>query len=172
MPGRLAGAGAIPGGAISPGGGFDRDEPLDPFDDASEMRRLRRSVFAELVIAAVILAVTAVLVNAPPARSVSTAPVNLTLESPGLWVDVGGNDIHVYSLPVGGGVANISGMQMQLTKVGADLPPLTVPLRDYGGGHYYAPLFDIPYPGEWQMTIRAQTGPTEEAVLTGKFTLR
>ena len=43
-------------------------------------------------------------------------------------------------------------------------PPLTVPLQKLGAGHYYAPLYDIPYPGKWQMTIRVELGSTDEAV--------
>ena len=58
-------------------------------------------------------------------------------------------------------------MPVQLTRPGEDLPPFAVPLQKLGPGHYYAPLYDIPYPGEWQMTIRVQLGETDEAVLTG-----
>ena len=56
-------------------------------------------------------------------------------------------------------------MTVQLTRPGEDLPPFTVPLQKLGAGHYYAPLYDIPYPGKWQMTIRVQLGETDEAVL-------
>ena len=65
------------------------------------MHRLRRSVAVEVVIAAVILSITALLVNAAPARSVETQPVSLTLKSGQVWVYVdiapgiaGPNDMH------------------------------------------------------------------------------
>lgn len=157
----------------------DDDDEWDEDDDETEVRRLRRSVFAELVIAFVVLAITALLVNAAPARSVQTQPISMTLKSSQVWVDVviapgiaGGNDVHLTALPVGDTVTNVEDMSVQLTRPGSDLPPFTVPLTKFGPGHYIASLYNIPYPGEWQMTIRARLGETDEAVLTGKFTLR
>jgi copper transport protein len=136
-------------------------------------------VWAEVLIAAVILGITAMLVNAAPARSQSTEPVSLTLTSAKVWVYVdvapgvaGPNDMHFTALPTGGGPATITDMSVQLTRPGEDLPPFTVPLQKLGAGHYYAPLYDIPYPGKWQMTIRVQLGQTDEAVLTSPFTVR
>ena len=157
----------------------DDDEYEDDTDDETEIRRLRRSVAVEVLIAIVVLSVTAILVNAAPARTVTTAPVSLTLKSSKLWVDVviapgvaGANDFHVTALPTGGGFTTIQDMQVQLTKDGADLPPFTVPLRKLGPGHYYAPLFDVPYPGSWQMIARVQLSATDQVVLTGRFSLR
>ncbi|HEY7105961.1 MAG TPA: CopD family protein, partial [Acidimicrobiia bacterium] len=151
----------------------------EPDDDATEVRRLRKSVAAELVIAVVILAITALLVNAAPARTLQTQPISMTLKSDKLWVDVviapgvaGGNDMHFYSLPVGDTVTNVEDMKVQLTKPGADLPPFDVPLQKFGPGHYIATQYDIPYPGQWQMTVRARLSATDEEVLVGKFTLR
>jgi copper transport protein len=155
-------------------GGWDDDTT-----DEDEVRRLRRSVAVEVVIAAVILSITALLVNAAPARSVETQPVSLTLKARQVWVYVdiapgiaGPNDMHFTSLPTGGGPATIDDMSVQLTRPGEDLPPFTVPLQKLGNGHYYAPLYDIPYSGKWQMTIRVQLGPTDEAVLVSPFSVR
>jgi hypothetical protein len=158
----------------------DDDGEWEEDDDETEVRRLRRSVAAELVIALVVLSITALLVNAAPARSVQTAPISMTLKSSQVWVDVviapgvaGGNDIHLTSLPVGDTVTNVEDMSVQLTRPGSDLPPFNVqPLIKLGPGHYVASLYNIPFPGEWQMTIRVRLGETDEAVLTGKFTLR
>ena len=61
-------------------------------------------------------------------------------------------------------------MTVQLTRPGDDLAPFTVPLQKLGPGHYTSPLYDIPFPGDWQMTVRVQLGETDEAVLTGTFT--
>jgi copper transport protein len=159
--------------------GDDDDDDWEPPDFDTDVRRLRRSLFIEIVIATVVLAVTALLVNAAPALTVSNEPVSLALRNSKVWVDVtlapgnaGGNDIHVTALPVGGGLTTIADLQMQLVKKGADLPPFDVPLLKLGEGHYYAPLFDIPYPGEWQMVVRARLTETEDTVVTGKFSLR
>jgi len=143
------------------------------------VHRLRRSVGIEVVIAAIILAITAMLVNAAPARSVETQPVALTLKSRQVWVYVdvapgiaGPNDMHFTALPTGGGPATVTDMTVQLTRPGQDLPPFTVPLQKFGPGHYYTPLYNIPYPGMWQMTIRVQLGATDEAVLVSNFGVR
>ena len=157
----------------------DDDDEYEPPDFDTDVRRLRRSLFIEIVIATVVLAVTALLVNAAPALTVTNEPVSLALRNSKVWVDVtlapgnaGGNDIHVTALPVGGGLTTIADLQMQLVKKGADLPPFDVPLQKLGEGHYYAPLFDIPYPGEWQMVVRARLTETEDTVVTGTFSLR
>jgi len=157
----------------------DGDDGWDDSTDEEEIARLRRSVWVEVAIAAVILSITALLVNAAPARSATAEPVSLTLKSRQVWVyaDVvpgvaGPNDMHFTALPTGGGPANITDMTVQLSRPDEDLPPFTVPLQKLGAGHYYAPLYDIPYPGKWQMTIRVQLGPTDEAVLTSPFSAR
>jgi nitrogen fixation protein FixH len=80
--------------------------------------------------------------------------------------------MHVTALPTGGGPATVTDMTVQLTRPGEDLPPFTLPLQKLGAGHYYAPLYDIPYPGKWQITIRVELGSTDEAVLTSPFVLR
>jgi copper transport protein len=157
----------------------DDAERYEEDDDATEVRRLRRSVAAEVVIALVILTITALLVNAAPARSEETSPISMTLESEQVWVDVviapgvaGGNDIHLTALPVGDTVVNVEDMTAQLTRPDEDLPPFTVPLRKLGPGHYVSPLYDIPYPGDWQITVRVTLSATDQAVLVGRFTLR
>jgi copper transport protein len=176
-------ASAFDGGAAD-GNGRGRHrggdgEQYDQDDDASEVRRLRRSVAAEVVIALVILTVTALLVNAAPARSEEASPIAMTLKSSQVWVDVviapgvaGGNDIHLTALPVGDTVVNVEDMTALLTRHGEDLPPFTVPLRKLGPGHYVSPLYDIPYPGDWQMTVRVTLSATDQSVLVGRFTLR
>jgi copper transport protein len=165
-------------GANGSGPPDDWDE-WEEDDDETEVRRLRKSAVVEVVIALAVLAVTALLVNAAPARSVQTQPISMTLKSPKVWVDVviapgvaGGNDVHLTALPVGDTVVNVEDMKVQLTRPDSDLPPLELPLRKLGPGHYVSPLYDIPYPGQWRMTIRATLGATDQAVLTGAFELR
>jgi copper transport protein len=157
----------------------DTDGDADGDADEEELGRLRRSMWAEVAIAAVILAITALLVNAAPARSDTTEPIAMTLQSSQVWVDVdivpgavGPNDMHFTALPTGGGPATVTDMTVQLTRPGEDLPPFTVPLQQLGAGHYSAPLYEIPYSGKWQMTIRVQLGDTDEAVLSSPFAVR
>lgn len=159
---------------------LDPDEPdEDGRTEAGEQRRLRRTVLVEVLLMTLILGITAVLVNAAPGRAVSTQPVFMTLKTDEMWFDVtitpgnaGRNDVHVTGLPTGGGLTQVKTIQVQLTQAGRDLPPFDVPMQQLGTNHFYAPLFDIPYPGTWQMTIRAQVSATDEIVATGSFSLR
>jgi copper transport protein len=181
--GPAGGAGAGPSSGVGYGGSADQYDEYDDWDDEAEdqeeMTRLRRSVWVEVAIAVVILVITAMLVNAAPARAQSSGPVSLTLKSKQVWVyaDIapgvaGPNDMHFTALPTGGGPATITDMTVQLTRPGEDLPPFTVPLQKLSAGHYYAPLYDIPYSGKWQMTVRVQLGQSNEAVLTSPFSVR
>jgi len=158
----------------------DPDEPdEDGRTEVGEQRRLRRTVWIEVVLMVAILGVTAALVNAAPGRTVSAQPVFMTLKTDSLWFDVtiapgsaGRNDVHITALPTGGGLTQVKEIQVQLTQPGRDLPPFEVPMQQLGTNHYYAPQFDIPYPGVWKITIRAQVSATDESVATGRFTLR
>ncbi|MET0420959.1 MAG: copper resistance protein CopC [Acidimicrobiia bacterium] len=181
----LVGAGAGAGAGSRVGGGdraafdgdVDDDLDVEPATDASEARRLRRSVWVEVIFAVAVLGITSVLVNTAPARTESTAPVNLSLHSGETFVDVtiapgiaGRNDIHVTVLNTG--AEAVTDVQMQLTRPGEDLPPFEVPLRTLGPGHEYSPLYDIPYPGRWRAIIRVTLGATNQAVVTGDFDMR
>src|SRR5260370_26765986 len=102
--------------AVVTGGSDDGppDRDRDPgvsleSDDAQAVRSLRRSVWVELGAGAAVLAVTALLVNAAPARSATAVAaganggeIGVTMKSPRVWVDViltpgrpGSNDVHV-----------------------------------------------------------------------------
>ncbi len=156
----------------------DRDDDIDDEEvDRQEARRLRRSVLAEVGFAAVVLAVTALLVNTAPARTESTEPVALAMRSGGVFADVtispaivGRNDIHVTVLPTG--ADSVTDLQMQLTRPGEDVAPFDVPLRPLGPGHEYAPQYNIPFSGDWRVVLRVQLGTSDEAVLTDDFSIR
>jgi hypothetical protein len=178
-------AGAIEHGgsaAAAPDGGAiddEEDELTEEHEEEEQQRRLRRSVFVEVLLMVVVLAVTAALVNAAPGRAASTQPVFMTLKSHTLWFDVtiapgsaGRNDIHLTALPTGSGLTQVKQLEVQLTQSGRDLPPFAVPMEQLGTNHYYSQLFDIPYPGTWQITVRAQVSATDEVVATGRFSLR
>ena len=131
----------------------------------------------EVAFAVVVLAITSVLVNTAPARTVSTEPVSLTMRSGSVFADAtvapgasGRNDIHLTVLATGG--KSIADVQMQLTRPDGDLAPFSVPLRTLGPGHYFAPQYDIPFPGDWTMVLRVRLGATDEVVLTKGFSLR
>ena len=155
----VSSGGRAAGSAPERQGRFDDDGYDDDWDDDTtdeeEVRRLRRSVAVEVVIAAVILSITALLVNAAPARAIETQPVSLTLKSRQVWVYVdvapgiaGPNDIHFTALPTGGGPATIDDMSVQLTRPGEDLPPFAVPLQKLGNGPLLRAAVRHPVPGQ------------------------
>ena len=63
-------------------------------------------------------------------------------------------------------------MTVQLTRPGEDLPPFTVPLQKLGAGHYYSPLYDIPYPGKWQMTSACSSARPTRPCSSSPFSVR
>ncbi|HEY6428285.1 MAG TPA: copper resistance protein CopC, partial [Acidimicrobiales bacterium] len=111
-------------------GGADDDAPVDEWreedwelDEEYELRRLKRSVFVEVLIAVLVISVTALLVDAAPAKVAAaqrgTGASEVTLKSPQVWVSVyltpgvapGANDVHVSALLPSGAPLNL----LQLT---------------------------------------------------------
>ena len=82
-------------------------------DEPTAERRLRRSLLLEVVISVVILAVTALLVNAAPARELDTGPYLATLNTKQISFDVtitpanrGANEMHLFTLTPSGGTTD------------------------------------------------------------------
>jgi copper transport protein len=150
-----------------------------PLDDASAARRLRRSVWLEVAIAVVVLAVTALLVNAAPAREANSGPWIGYIKTPTLWFDtnvvparVGPNDIHFSAITPGGAPKDVLEMTAQATDVERGLGPIEIPLRRLAPGHYFSPGFRFPFAGDWKISVRALVGETDEVVGTAKIPIR
>ena len=151
------------------------DEP-PPLDDATEVRNLRRSVVIEVVIAVVILGVTALLVNTPPGRSAESAPVAKVLEGDELSLDVtvdpadvGENTIHATALTPAGAPLDVQEMELTLRQPDREIAPIDVPLERLGTGHYVAYDFGIPIAGDWVLTASALLDDTSQAVVEGEI---
>ena len=134
--------------------------------DTAVVSRLRRSVAAEVALAVVVVAVTAVLVNTVPARDAFGAPFATTLTADGLVIDVtvsparvGPNLVHVYSFDGNGITLELPELQLSMSLPDRDFGPLPVNLQPAGPGHWTAAGFDIPLPGRWRIDITAR--PTE-----------
>lgn len=152
-----------------------RKRNLEP----ASVRTLRRSVATELVIGIVVVAVTALLVNAPPARSQATGPYVKTLETSKAWFDVqviparaGLNEMHfTISDPTGRG-NTVQDFKVQFELPARGIAPIIVPLERITLGHYLAPRADIPISGNWTMTITALVSATEEVRVTDTVPIR
>ena len=167
------------GSAGGPGGGdIELPELDDDEADAFEVRNLRRSVAIEVVLAAVILSVTAVLVNTEPGRTAESEPVFEVLEGDGISVelqvtpaDTGPNDVHVTALTPEGAAMDVLEMEVELTLPERDIAPIAVPLRRLGPGHYASFDFSIPISGEWTLTADALVTDTEQRTATGEISI-
>ena len=178
--GRAVGRGAArraarPGDGYADYDEYDEYDFEEEYDEDSERRRLRWSVLLEVVIAIGILGVTALLVNAAPARS---APVDgiaqVTMKSPTVWVDVeatpgraGTNEVHVTVLDPNGTLTNVDDITMRASLPDRDVAPIDVELRDLGPGHYVANTLTFPFPGEWRLEAQVTVTGNEVEALAG-----
>lgn len=141
---------------------------------------LRRTVRAEAVIAAVVLALTAVLVDAEPGRIVEAArphPVHRSVDydtggprgrgsldvsvEPGL---VGANTVRLRVRGVGGAITDIPGVRASAWLPDRDLGPLPVVLRREGPGRY-AGLVRLTLPGSWQLAVTVRTSDIDQTTV-------
>jgi copper transport protein len=178
----LVSVGAAPTGRSSGAASLD---DLDfafehqPLDDATAARRLRRSVWIEVAIAVVVLAVTALLVNAAPARDANSGPWIGYIKTPTLWFDtnvvparVGPNDIHFTAITPSGGPKDVLEMTAEATDAERDLGPIDIPLRRLAPGHYFSPGFRFPFTGDWKITVKALVGETDQVTGTAEIPIR
>jgi copper transport protein len=149
-------------------------------EEAAELRRLRGSVFGEVLGAVAVIVVTALLVNAVPANAALGQQIfggsGVTLKSSKVWVDVslspgkaGVNDVHVSVLTPSGAPLRAAELTMTVDLPGRKIATINVPLRDLGPGHYISPGFDIPLPGTWRVTANVRLDEINEVTLVGKL---
>ncbi|MEX0949432.1 MAG: copper resistance protein CopC [Acidimicrobiia bacterium] len=153
-------------------GGSDDDLEPEPTKEeiaeyeAWESGRLRRSVWGEVGVAVVVLVVTALLVNAPPAKGAAALEagnaVGITLKSSDVWVDIvvvpgrrGQNAVHVSALTPGGKPKDVEDLTITFALPEDDIAGIEVPLERISAGHYTAAGFSVPIAGKWQITAKA-----------------
>ena len=155
-------------------------EAGEPVDDDLVVAGYRRSIRVETGIGLAILAVTALLVNAQPARSALAQPYAAELSAGDeLLVDltidpakVGPAEIHVYTVEPTGAVADVTDLTMTLSLPERDVGPLEVPLQRAGPGHFSAYDVQLPLPGEWTVDIAALLDEFTEANATDSVRVR
>lgn len=124
----------------------------------------RRSVLLEVAVAAVVLALSAVLVGTPPAKASLAQPVDVTLPlqsatgtegSVQLSLDParpGSNVLHVYLFDDQGRLAQPQSLGVALTEPQQQIGPLEVDLEPAGPGHSTGDAA-IPTAGTWTVTV-------------------
>ena len=171
----VAGAADDAGSAIA-----EADEAAG--EERAELGRLRRAVFAEVGAGIAVLVVTALLVNAAPARGAnvsSDGPTGVTLRAASVTVDVtaapgvrGLNDLHVSTYTPAGAPKPVDELILSFSLRSRDIAPITVPLRQLGPGHYLSPGFDFPLAGTWKVIAKVRTGDFDQVTVTGQVTIR
>jgi copper transport protein len=167
-----AGNGARPRGGAGNGARPESDLA------AVTLARLRWSVTAEAVIAAAVLAVTAVLVNTPTARETSTpsdrAAVAFDTGGPGgrgsigLTVTparLGPNQVRLSITGSTGRPYRPQQIQAVLSLPARHLGPLSVPLVADGTGRYLGGPVGITMTGQWQLRITIRSDAFDEATV-------
>jgi copper transport protein len=132
---------------------------------AEQLPTLRRSVLVEFALAVGILALSAVLVGTPPARSAVAQPVDVLLPLQGsagsdgsVQVSVdparpGANTLHVYLYDDAGQLTQPEDIRVTLTEPAQEIGPLAVELEPAGPGHYVGDGMTVPDAGTWTLTV-------------------
>lgn len=158
---------------IAPGSGVGtlvRDEEPAPLPEVHP--GLTRSVRAELVFAAVVLAFTSVLVNtSPPHSALTPTEISGVIGTGATRFDTffgpaesgTPNTLHITAIGRNGLPVKVVDMQAELANPSKDVPPIELPIKHAAKGHYIGEGIRVPA-GRWVLTIRAY--PTEVDVVT------
>jgi copper transport protein len=150
---------------------------VDP--DLATVARLRRSVTAEVAVAAVVLALTAALVNLEPAASAAAAapaptagPFSTSLATTAGTVTVevapalvGLDQVAIAVLDQRGRPAAVDGLTVELRDPARGGAPLKVTLAGAGRGRHVGAV-RVPSPGWWQLAVTIRHGDLRETQVT------
>ncbi|HET9253603.1 MAG TPA: copper resistance protein CopC [Pseudonocardiaceae bacterium] len=139
---------------------------------------LRRSVLTEAVLGGIVIGLTALLVNAEPARTATAAPAGLVRSSasydtgsPGgqgrleVTLDpatTGPNTIHIDVEDSTGALHDVAELGAELMLTGRALGPFSIPTRHTGLGRYEASGVQLPFPGDWDLMMTVRTSEIDE----------
>jgi copper transport protein len=151
---------------------------VDP-DTAGTARRLRISVAIEVVFLVAVLATTALLVDAAPARTAINAPFDQTIQAKGLNFEVllvpsrsGPNELHITATKESGLLANVLQLDLTLSNPSKDIAPIDIKLIKLGPGHYTSNALTIPFSGTWQLQIKALVTQIDEVDASATIRVR
>jgi copper transport protein len=148
-----------------------------PAPTLPQVASLRRGVFAEAGIALVVVALTAFLVETPPARTEYAKPLSVIQElgeDTRVQIDldtarVGVNALHVYLTGPGGKAFDVPEVTARLSRPGGESLTSDVPRSSLG--HYQDLRLAVPYRGTWRIdiTVRTTDIDVETATITTTF---
>ncbi|MEH1097909.1 copper resistance CopC/CopD family protein [Micromonospora sp. CPCC 205561] len=140
---------------------------------------MRRAVWAELAITAVVLGLSAVLVQTTPARTAgadvagaSEGYYNATLSSPNFSVQVemdpaerGNNTMHFYAYTKENSPQPVVEWRATVALPSAGIEAIQVPLLPLTDNHATGEI-NLPAAGEWQLRITVRTSDIDQATVT------
>ncbi|HLF40955.1 MAG TPA: hypothetical protein VI854_05700, partial [Acidimicrobiia bacterium] len=147
--------------------------------DSETVARLRRTVGAETLIAAVVLAVTSLLVSAEPARSALARPYSTELVTDEVLVDItvdpakaGPADLHFYTLDPRGATKDVEELGVTFRLEERDVGPLTVKVERVTGAHFAAYGFEFPLRGDWRIDAVVRLSEIDQVRASGTVPIR
>ncbi len=148
------------------------DVDFEPSEEDRMLRGLRRSVGLEVAIAAVVLAVTAVLVSIAPARASYVKPYSTTLQlatggTATLSVTParqGANTVQVEVFDPAGKPRDAQNVTLAATLPTEQIGPLPLVLTRVGPGRYQSTSASLPRPGRWHLVVQVRTSEFDTSV--------
>ncbi|EIV94991.1 putative copper export protein [Frankia sp. QA3] len=140
---------------------------------------LRRGAASELVVGAVVLGLTATLVNMVPARTSYAPPFTGTAFAGPMTVKVrvaptriGAESLDVYTWAPNGKPQKLVQASAALSLPTADLGPFEVPLDLAAPGHARSDRVQAPLAGKWQLRLTLRINDFDQYVTTLFYTVR
>jgi copper transport protein len=154
-----------------------RDDDADP--EVAVHPGLTRSVRAELVFAAIVLAFTSMLVNtSPPQATLTPEPVSAVIGKGATRFDTffgpaeagEPNDLHITAIGRDGLPQRVVDMEATLSNPSKGLPPIDLPIEHAAKGHYIGSGIRVPA-GQWVLKITAFVTDVDSVVATTDVTV-
>ncbi len=142
------------------------------------VRRLRYALVTELVVAAVVLGLTATLLATTPARTAQAGEatgtgVSLSLTSPLYTVQVqvdpartGANEVHLYVSGPGGEPVSVREWHATAALPAKGIEPVDIPLLAPADTHAFGEV-TFPVAGRWELSVTLRTSEIDEATVRG-----
>ena len=152
----------------------------------SQPVRLRRAVGVELGVVAVVLALSATLVQTTPARTASanagtpanpgyfTANLSSPLGSVQVEVDpaaVGNNSIHLYAYTADNKPQRVQEWKATAALPSAGIEPLPIPVLPFTDNHASGEI-NLPKAGSWSVKVTVRTTEIDQATVTATVPIR
>ncbi|NLU80111.1 copper resistance protein CopC/CopD [Micromonospora sp. HNM0581] len=152
---------------------------------ASRPAPVRRAIWVELAVTAIVLGVSAVLVQTTPARSVATDvsasdsgyfSTTATSSLYSMQIEVtparrGNNSVHLYAYTLENQPLPIVEWQVTVALPDAGIEPIQVPLLPLTDNHATGEI-SLPSAGEWELRVTARTTEIDQATVTATVPVR